>query len=81
MQDYTHNCSNYYVKPFVFIQSSGMGKSKLVDAFGKNCLMINFIFFKNDGYFPCNTKILQLMLLKLLDEVKKFVNELPQKKP
>lgn len=52
MQDCIIDCSDYYAKTFVFVQSSGMGKSRLADAFGKICLMINFILRKDDGYPP-----------------------------
>ena len=33
---------DYYARTLVFIQSSGMGKSRLADSFGKTCPMINF---------------------------------------
>lgn len=42
--------------------------------------MINFFFCKNDGYFPNDTEILQLMLLKPPNKIKKSVNKLQQKK-
>lgn len=77
MQDCIHDCSNYYAKTFIFVQRSGIDKLKLIDVFGKNCLIINFIFCKDDSYLPGNTKILQFMLSKLPDEFKKFVNKLP----
>ena len=37
------NAKRYYAKTLVFVQSSGMGKSRLADAFGEFCPMINFI--------------------------------------
>jgi hypothetical protein len=33
----------YYARTLVFVQSSGTGKSRLVDEFGQECPMINFI--------------------------------------
>lgn len=77
MQDCITDCPDYYVKTFVFVQSSGMGKSRLADAFGKNCLMINFILCKDDGYPPGDSKILQFMLSEPPDEVIKLDNKLP----
>lgn len=77
MQDYITDCPDYYIKTFVFVQSSGMGKSRLTDAFGKNCLMINFILCKDDGYPPGDNEILQFMLLEPSDEVTKLDNKLP----
>ena len=62
---------------FCFYYSSGMGKSKLTDAFGKNCLIINFILCKNNGYPHGNTKILQFMLLEPPDKVKESIKKLP----
>ncbi len=80
MRDCTHDCSDYYAKTFVFVQSSGMGKSRLADAFGESCLMINFILREDDGYPPGDTEILQFMLSEPPDEVKESVNKSPQKK-
>lgn len=54
-----------------------MSKLRLTDAFGKNCLIINFILCKNDGYPLNNTKILQFMLLEPPNKVKESVNKLP----
>lgn len=58
MRDCTQDCSDYYTKTFVFVQSSGMGKLRLADAFGKSCLTINFILREDDGYPPDDTEIL-----------------------
>lgn len=44
---------NYYAKTMVFVQSSGTGKSRLADSFGRNCLMINFVLReKGTAGFP-----------------------------
>ena len=78
--DCIYDYFDYYAKTFIFIQNSGMDKLKFTDAFGKNYLMINFIFCKNNGYSPGNTEILQFMLSKPLNKVKESINKLPQKK-
>lgn len=41
--------------------------------------MINFILYKDDSYPFGNSEILQFMLSKPADKVKKFINKLPQK--
>ncbi|KAI9780336.1 MAG: hypothetical protein M1839_006759 [Geoglossum umbratile] len=54
--------SDYYSKTMVFIQSSGMGKSRLADTFGKFCLMINFILHEQgDGYPLPDSEILRFI--------------------
>ncbi|KIX00387.1 uncharacterized protein Z518_10526 [Rhinocladiella mackenziei CBS 650.93] len=52
--------SKYYAKTLVFVQSSGMGKSRLADAFGQCCLMINFILRESgtSGFPPPDEEIL-----------------------
>ncbi|KAI9769305.1 MAG: hypothetical protein M1839_003756 [Geoglossum umbratile] len=46
----------------VFIQSSGMGKSRLADTFGRFCPMINFILREQgEGYPPPDSEILRFM--------------------
>lgn len=42
--------------------------------------MINFILCKNNNYRPDDTKILQFILSRLLDEIKEFINKSSQKK-
>ncbi|KAI9773304.1 MAG: hypothetical protein M1839_002164 [Geoglossum umbratile] len=39
--------AQYYSRTLVFVQSSGLGKSRLVDIFGKSCPMINLILRKS----------------------------------
>lgn len=75
MQDCIHDCSDYYTKTFIFVQSSGIGKLRLADAFDKSYLMINFIFYKNDGYPLDDTEILQFILSEPLDKFKESVNK------
>ncbi|KIX09491.1 uncharacterized protein Z518_00571 [Rhinocladiella mackenziei CBS 650.93] len=52
--------SKYYAKTLVFVQSSGMGKSRLADAFGQCCPMINFILRESgtSGFPPPDEEIL-----------------------
>jgi hypothetical protein len=42
----------YYAKILVFAQSSGTGKSRLVECFGQECPMINFILREETTSFP-----------------------------
>lgn len=56
-----------------------MDKLKIVDIFNKNCFIIKYIFCKNNSYPFNNMNILQFMLLKLLDKVKKIIDKLPKK--
>src|SRR5438045_9170831 len=53
----------YYARTLVFVQSSGMGKSRLVDAFGQKCPMINFILREKEttGFPPCDDDILSFL--------------------
>ena len=52
----------YYAKTLVFVQSSGMGKSRLADAFGTTCPMINFILRKDSvGYPPTDDQVQTFM--------------------
>jgi hypothetical protein len=56
--------SRYYSKTLVFVQSSGMGKSRLADAFGESCCpMINFVLREEGthGYPPADGEILSFM--------------------
>ncbi|KAI9771990.1 MAG: hypothetical protein M1840_001278 [Geoglossum simile] len=54
----------YYAKILVFVQSSGMGKLRLADAFGESCPTINFILRENKGYPPGDGEILDFMCEK-----------------
>jgi hypothetical protein len=75
MQHCIDDKSAYYAKTLVFVQSSGMGKSRLADTFGESCPMINFILRENEGYPPGDGEILDFMCEKppkvLLDAVSK----------
>jgi len=53
----------YYAKSLVFVQSSGMGKSRLADAFGQLCPMINFVLrdAETSGFPPPDEEILSFL--------------------
>ncbi|KIX01890.1 uncharacterized protein Z518_07829 [Rhinocladiella mackenziei CBS 650.93] len=55
--------SQYYAKSLVFVQSSGMGKSRLADTFGQSCPMINFILRESgdSGFPPPDGEILSFL--------------------
>ena len=55
--------TEYYPKTLVFVQSSGMGKSRLVDSFGQECPMINFILREEEatGFPPPDPEILKFL--------------------
>jgi hypothetical protein len=53
----------FYSRTLVFLQSSGMGKSRLADAFGQSCPMINYVLREEGtlGFPPADDEILLLM--------------------
>jgi hypothetical protein len=53
----------FYSRALVFLQSSGMGKSRLADAFGQGCPMINFVLREKGtfGFPPPDDEILSFM--------------------
>jgi len=57
----------YYARTLVFVQSSGTGKSRLVDSFGQVCPMINFILREEGttGFPPADREILSFLREKL----------------
>lgn len=57
MLSYINNSLDYYVKILIFFQSSKISKLRFVNIFGKNYLMINYIFYKDNGYLFDNRKI------------------------
>lgn len=79
MRDCPNDSTDYYANTLVFVQSSGMGKSRLADAFSESCLMINYILCKDDGYPPSDSEILQFMISEPPDEVTQTVNKSPSK--
>lgn len=52
-----------HTRTLVFAQSSGMGKLRLVDAFGKTCPMISFVLREKgtQGFPPANTEVLSCL--------------------
>src|SRR5213082_582390 len=70
----------FYARTLVFVQSSGMGKSRLADAFGQNCPMINFVLRNDDkGYPPSDVEILQFMLCPPPVYLSGMLHESPEK--
>jgi hypothetical protein len=58
------DCGTYYTKSLLFVQSSGTGKSRLADAFGKGCPMVNYVIRKENSGFPLrDPEILEFMQL------------------
>ncbi|QKX63245.1 uncharacterized protein TRUGW13939_10414 [Talaromyces rugulosus] len=76
------NPEQYYGKSVVFVQSSGMGKSRLADKFGETNLMINFVLREPDttGYPPADPEILQFMRSTMTVEDKNTINKSPTAK-
>ena len=70
----------YYAKTLIFVQSSGMGKSRLADAFGRYCPMINFVLREEGttGYPPPDGEVLSFMLKSLSETVKRKITDSPQ---
>ncbi|KAI9772958.1 MAG: hypothetical protein M1840_008840 [Geoglossum simile] len=79
MQHCIDDKSAYYAKILVFVQSSGMGKSRLVDAFGESCPMINFILRENEGYPLGDGEILDFMCEKLPRRLSDTIFKSPSK--
>jgi hypothetical protein len=79
MQHCIDDKSAYYAKTLVFVQSSGMGKSRLADAFGESCPMINFILRENEGYPPGDSEILDFMCEKPPKRLSDTVSKSPSK--
>jgi hypothetical protein len=57
------NRDEFYARTLVFLQSSGMGKSRLADAFGQECPMINYVLREKGtlGFPPADDDILSFM--------------------
>jgi hypothetical protein len=71
----------YYAKTLVFVQSSGMGKSRLADAFGKECPMVNFVLREEGtvGYPPADNEVLSFMRKKLSVQDQENIMKSPKK--
>ena len=71
----------HYAKTLVFVQSSGMGKSRLADTFGTTCPMINFILRKDSvGYPPTDDKIQAFMRQPMSSGLLNSIRNSPSRK-
>ncbi|KAI9762592.1 MAG: hypothetical protein M1840_001218 [Geoglossum simile] len=71
----------YHAKTLVFVQSSGMGKSRLADSFGTTCPMINFILRKDSvGYPPTDGQIQAFMRQPMPGDLLDRVLDSPSRK-
>jgi hypothetical protein len=72
----------FYAKTMIFVQSSGMGKSRLADAFGKECPMVNFVLREENtrGYPPPDGEVLSFMRKRLPVQELEKITETPMKK-
>jgi hypothetical protein len=73
----------FYSRTLIFLQSSGVGKSRLADTFGQSCPMINYVLREKDavGFPPADDKILLLMQMEPESDQKIFLTESPKKNP
>jgi hypothetical protein len=74
--------TEYYSRTLVFVQSSGLGKSRLADTFGKSCPMINFILREDGtrGYPPADSEILEFLLSELPEDCRSLVFDSPSRR-
>jgi hypothetical protein len=81
MKDCVNDTSMYYAKTLVFVQSSGMGKSRLADSFGRICPMINFVLRENgDGYPMPDHQVRDFMCGVVPNILREIVTRSPLKK-
>ncbi|KAI9779500.1 MAG: hypothetical protein M1839_007308 [Geoglossum umbratile] len=81
MRDCINDTSEYYAKTLVFVQSSGMGKSRLADSFGRICPMISFVLREHgDGYPPPDHQVRDFMRHMVPTGIRKIATESPLKK-
>jgi hypothetical protein len=75
------SASQFYAKTLTFVQSSGMGKSRLADAFGQKCPMINFILREEGtlGYPPPDGEVLSFMSMRLSERDRRKITDSPKK--
>ena len=73
--------NEFYARTLVFIQSSGMGKSRLADAFGQSSPMINYVLREKGtlGYPPTDHDILSLMRKKPSDDQNAILTRSPSR--
>jgi hypothetical protein len=75
------NMDSFYAKTKIFVQSSGMGKSRLADAFGKECPMVNFVLREERtlGYPPADSEVLSFMRKRPSVQDQKKITDTPAK--
>jgi hypothetical protein len=73
----------FYSRTLIFLQSSGVGKSRLADEFGQTCPMINYVLRETDaiGFPPADDEILSLMRMDLEKDQKDILTASPTKSP
>lgn len=71
----------FYAKTLVFVQSSGMGKSRLADRYGEICPMITFVLrgAQTSGYPPADTEVREFFNKRLSEDVKHEILATPRK--
>jgi hypothetical protein len=76
------SASLFYAKTLIFVQSSGMGKSRLADAFGKDCPMVNFVLREEGtfGYPPTDSEVLSFMRKRPSEDHQKKIRDTPTRK-
>jgi hypothetical protein len=80
IRDNESQLSLYYARTLEIVQSSGMGKSRLADAFGKRCPMINFVLEEEAtyGFPPADPEILSFINMPLSQANRKLLEDLTQ---
>jgi hypothetical protein len=73
----------FYARALVFLQSSGMGKSRLADAFGHGCPMINYVLREKGtlGFPPADDAILSFMRKHPSNDQERVLVESPKSLP
>jgi hypothetical protein len=70
-----------YARTLLFVQSTGMGKSRLADKFGEMCPMINFTLgeAKAKCYPPVDSEVLLFLYEELSERAKATILDSPRK--
>jgi hypothetical protein len=71
----------FYSRTLIFLQSSGVGKSRLADTFGQSCPMINYVLREKEavGFPPADDEILSLMQMNMQRDQKDILTASPEK--
>jgi hypothetical protein len=71
----------FYSRTLIFLQSSGVGKSRLADTFGRSCPMINYVLRESRaiGFPPADDEILLFMRMQPQSDQKEKLTESPEK--